>query len=90
MVNNGDTKENVIKIMGTPGNRQFRDNLEAWQYCDTSFGHYNFALIWFSSGSVIGINTYSGDPAPFSGCDNHYSPVKWESAPNQTIEIRNR
>jgi hypothetical protein len=77
-VNNGDSKEKVISIMGNPENRQFNGSKEAWQYCDTSFGHYNFAVVYFYEEKVTAVTTYSGSPTPFSGCEHHFDPVNWE------------
>jgi hypothetical protein len=31
MINAGQTKEEVLKIIGNPGNRQFKGKDEAWQ-----------------------------------------------------------
>jgi outer membrane protein assembly factor BamE (lipoprotein component of BamABCDE complex) len=33
-VNPGMDRNEVLEIMGTPGNRQFNETREAWQYCD--------------------------------------------------------
>lgn len=89
-INVGDTKQRVVEIMGQPENRQTKGSREAWQYCDTSFGHYNFFVVWLDNGTVSGTNTYGRGPSAFSGCDNHYDKINWETAPDQTIEIRNR
>lgn len=32
MINPGMTKAEVVDILGTPGNRQFQEKNEAWQY----------------------------------------------------------
>ena len=35
LVNNGDTKQQVIEAMGTPDDRQLNGDAEVWQYCQT-------------------------------------------------------
>lgn len=89
-INPGDSKEQIIEVMGEPENRQFKGNLEAWQYCDTSFGRYNYSIVWLNSGIATGVNSYTNPGQPFNFCGAGFEPVRWENAPNQTIEIRNR
>ncbi len=89
LINAGDSKETVISVMGQPENRQFKESLEAWQYCDTLFGKFNFSVVWFQKGVVTGVNTKSVGAA-HGLCDGEFPTVKWEDAPNSTIEIRNR
>jgi hypothetical protein len=89
-VNPGDSKEQVIAVMGDPENRQFKGNQEAWQYCDTSFGRYNYSIIWFNSGVATGVNSYVSGGTPLNFCAAGFQPVRWETAPDSTVEIRNR
>ena len=46
LVNNGDTKGQVLKIMGPPDDRQLKGKNEAWQYCQTGagFGYHDYRL----------------------------------------------
>ena len=38
LISSGMSKQEVIDIMGNPGNRQFSGNDEAWQYCEELMG----------------------------------------------------
>lgn len=87
----GDSKARVQEIMGTPRDRQFKDTNEAWQYCVTGagFGYHDYRIIWFKDGRVTGITSYK-DGTPGASCVGQMRPIRWEDAPDQTIEIRNR
>jgi len=87
----GDDKEHVLKIMGPPDDRQLEGSSEAWQYCQTGagFGYHDYRIIWLYSGKVTGINSYKSSRAG-SSCMTDIRPVRWEDAPDTTIEIRNR
>ena len=51
----GMTKAEVVSLLGEPGNRSFRGNAEALQYCDGSvMSEYNtYHTIWLAGGAVI-------------------------------------
>lgn len=91
LLNLGDTKEQVLVAMGPPDDRQLNGENEAWQYCQTGagFGYHDYRTIWFSRGKMTGINSYKGS-RPASSCVTDIRPIKWEEAPNTTIEIRSR
>jgi hypothetical protein len=91
LINPGDTKEKVLSIMGPPGDRQFRANDEAWQYGQTGagFGYHDFRVVWFHGGRVTGLTSYK-DYTPASSAAAHFKPIRWEDAPDRTIEIRQR
>lgn len=92
LINNGDDKSQVLKIMGgAPDDRQFKDENEAWQYCQTGagFGYHDHALIWFFKGKVSGINSYKSY-TPAQSCVGGITPIKWENAPDTTLEVRHR
>jgi hypothetical protein len=82
LVNPGDDKDRVMTVMGTPGDRQFQDDNEVWQYCQTGagFGYHDYRMVWFYRGKVTGITSYK-DHTPASGCSGHFRPVRWEEAP---------
>lgn len=91
LINAGDDKKMVISAMGIPGDRQFQGKSEAWQYGQTGagFGYHDFRVIWFYDGKVTGITSYK-DYTPASSASSHFKPIRWEDAPNYTLEIRNR
>jgi hypothetical protein len=87
----GDSKEQVISIMGLPADGQFQGENEAWQYCKTGagFGYHDYRIIWFYRGKVTGISSYKSS-RPASSCVTDIRPIKWEDAPSSTLDIRNR
>ena len=91
LLNLGDTKEQVLAAMGPPDDRQLKGENEAWQYCQTGagFGYHDYRTIWFSHGKMTGMNSYKSS-RPASSCVTDIRPIKWEEAPNTTIEIRSR
>jgi hypothetical protein len=89
-VNPGDTREQVRATMGDPGNRQFQGALEAWQYCGTGFVNDSFVVVWFRDGTVTGLTTYENSAGDIGFCDRHFVPIRWEDAPDVTVEVRQR
>ena len=91
LINAGDSKEKVLSIMEPPGDRQFRGKDEAWQYGQTGagFGYHDFRIIWFYDGKVTGITSYK-DYTPATSAAAHFKPIRWEDAPDRTIEFRVR
>lgn len=91
MINAGQTKEDVLKIIGNPGNRQFQGKDEAWQWCETDYSGFagdDYLVVWFYEGKVTGITTYKN--TRYGNCEMFYRTVNWQDAPDRTIEIRNR
>lgn len=91
LINSGDDKNRVLSIMGTPDDRQLQGQNEVWQYCITGagFGYHDYRVIWFRNGMVTGITSYK-DHTPASSCVGHFKTIRWEDAPDRTIEIRQR
>ena len=89
-ISNGDSKQSVVALMGPPENRQMKQEKEAWQYCETNFDQYQFLVIWFEHSKVSGVNTYTKGGRPFSFCTSNFNSIRWEDAPDTTIEVRNR
>jgi hypothetical protein len=91
MVNAGASKADVMGALGEPDDRQMRGNLEAWQYCQTGagFGYHDYRIVWFQDGRVTGLNSYKST-RPGASCRTDLREVRWEDAPNMTIEVRNR
>lgn len=89
-INHGDSKERVLELMGPPSDRQFEGRNEAWQYCETDAGitHDDFRIVWFYDGSVTGLTSYKS--SRFGVCSAFFKSIRWENAPDHTIEIRER
>lgn len=85
----GDTRDRVIEIMGRQGNRQLSGDSEALQWCKTGVFNNHYALVVLRSGRVFTIRTTStqGQSGP---CSQGFPTVDFETAPDQTIEVRNR
>ena len=58
LVERGQSKEEVLKLMGMPGARQFHEGDEAWMYCATGMGADSFTIVWFYEGATTGVTTY--------------------------------
>jgi len=89
-INPGDTKEQVLAVMGAPPDyRQFRGKDEAWQYGQTGagFGYNDHRVIWFYDGRVIGITSYRSSGTTAGG---GMRQINWEEKPDTTIEVRRR
>ena len=85
----GSTKAEVRQSMGTPEDRQFQGTAEAWQYSAVStIGVCEYTVVWFRDAKVTGISTYRNTSS--MGCRAGVLPVRWEDAPDHTVEIRNR
>jgi hypothetical protein len=89
LIDAGDTKKEVLKLMGPPQDRQFEQAQEAWQYCvsGAGFGYNDHKIIWFNEGLVTGITSYK---TTRSGCTGAFKTIRWEEAPDFSIETRER
>ena len=77
--------------MGTPKDRQFQGKSEAWQYCATDysgFGADQYIVVWFYEGKVFGMTSYKNHMV--GNCESFFRTIKWEDAPDRSIEFRNR
>ncbi len=84
----GQTREEVTKILGVPGNKQFEGKNEAWQYCQTGFSSDSFVIVWFFDGKVTGMNTYNNSGT--GSCTKFFRTINWQNAPDRIIEFRNQ
>lgn len=91
LVSPGDSKDRVIAAMGAPKDRQFKGSMEAWQYCQTGagFGYHDHRVIWLSAGLVTGLTSYKSN-TPGTMCESGIKSIRWEDAPDTTVEIRHR
>lgn len=74
LINNGMSKQDVLDIMGMPGNRQFHEKYEAWQYKSYGMLEDDLHIIWFVDGKVTEYNIESRKDLPL-GFD--YKRVDW-------------
>jgi hypothetical protein len=91
LINAGDGKNDVLKIMGAPDDRQLKGSDEAWQYCQTGagFGYHDYRTIWFSEGKVTGVTSYKSSRAA-SSCTTDIKQINWHEAPDAVVEFRSR
>lgn len=92
MIERGYEKQKVLELLGTPGDRQFNGEDEAWQYCRTGMSTDQFVVVWFFQGYVTDVTTYRlGANAGYIGdCSQGFKTVRWEDAPDRIIELRHR
>jgi hypothetical protein len=85
----GDTKEKVVRILGTPDDRQFRDTKEAWQFGTVvAIGICEYTIIWFNNNIVTGLNSYRNGSV--AGCRAGIKSIQWEEAPDAIVEIHHQ
>ncbi len=77
----GVTKDEVVEILGMPGDRSFRGAAEAWQYCSTGFSQDKYITVWFLEDVVEGLTTYTRTDA-FGTCAQTFTSVDWGQAPD--------
>ncbi|MFT3753967.1 MAG: hypothetical protein QM800_14175 [Paludibacter sp.] len=87
----GMSKDDVVRILGTPCNIQFDGENEALQYCYTTaydeklyMSHY--VVIWLSNAAVTGLTTYNDTSSDF--CINSFQSVYWENSHGYLLERR--
>lgn len=85
----GDTKAQVIEMMGAPLDRQIKGPAEALQYASiAAMGICEYTIIWLNEAKVVGINTYRNNST--MGCNVGIKEINWQQAPSAIIEIRER
>jgi len=84
----GQSRDEVINILGIPGNKQFNGKDEAWQYCQNGLITDSYVVVWFYDGKVTGMNSYNSTAS--GNCPLYFRTVNWQNAPDRTIEYRIR
>ena len=75
-LNPGQSKEQVLSVLGPPGNRSFSGNAEAWQYCRTGIQVDTYTTVWFLDGKVHRVT--SQEAALAAGmCTVSYPTIDW-------------
>lgn len=88
-VQQGQSPQEVELIMGAPGNTQFNGQYSAWQYCGTNnnaYGSHAYLIVWMYQERVYSKTTYQSYNS--GRCENHFTSIDWQQAPDVTIEIR--
>lgn len=83
----GMTKTEVTGILGKPGNRQFLEDDEAWQWCSTDiwgFSNDQYVIVWFYNDIVTGLNTYTNYGN--LNCSGFYRSINWDDRPDRSME----
>ena len=87
LISFGDTKEKVLEILGTPGDRSFRGKAEAWQYCSTGFFNDVYSTVWFNDGLVTGVTSKEA-MISMANCNLNFLQIDWGQRPaDQKIDI---
>lgn len=77
----GTSSDQVLALLGTPGDRSFKGNAEAWQYCSTGFSHDQYVTVWLFEGKVEGLTTYNRSDA-MGVCSQTFTSIDWGQAPD--------
>lgn len=89
-LNLGDSKEQVLLVMGDPHDTQMNRGVEVWQYFGVvSFGVCEYRQLWFRDGRLFGstsIRKFCQGP----GCGACMVNIDWSNPPDQIIEVRHR
>lgn len=77
----GQTREEVVALLGTPGARSFRGEAEALTYCNgVEFSaHDDYKTIWLLQGRVVALTSSNGG-ASILDC-SAYPEIDWGQAP---------
>jgi len=82
----GMTTAQVRHLLGTPDDRSFRENNEAWQYHDVvGYGQCEYLTAWFTQGILHAVTTRRG--ASIAGCGLGSMAVDWGQMPKPSIDV---
>lgn len=90
LIDAGMSKQEVIDIMGVPGDRQLNGELEAWQYCSSSFTTFEYIVVWFYNRKVGSVITYKDQTCLAIKCEQCFRSVDFQTPPNAIIELRTK
>jgi len=59
---------------------------------DAGFGYHDYRVVWFAAGRVTGVTSYkaTGSEAVGKSCMAAMRQIDWVSAPDVTVEVRDR
>lgn len=82
----GMTKNQVSTILGTPANRSFREQNEAWQYQGiVGFGQCVYKTAWFTGARLVSITSRRGSSV--AGCGLGSREVDWGQMPSPSLDL---
>lgn len=87
----GQTKEQVVAILGFPQNVQSKGKIEVWQWCRTDFsGRYgdSYVVVWFDESVVSDISTYKN--WQLGTCEKFFRAVNWDEVPTGRFKPYNQ
>lgn len=80
------SKSAALNVMGTPDNRSFRGDNEAWQYQQIAgFGQCSYITVWFHDSTVLGVTSQNGPSIAGCGLGSH--EVDWGQVPKPTSTL---
>ena len=88
-IDQGMTKQEVVGLIGLPGDRQFKGREEVLQYCESGWNAHDFLMVWFFDKKVVAMSSYKTHTCP-SGCAGCFKTIDWLSAPDEIIELRTK
>lgn len=77
----GSSKEQVLAVLGPPGERTFSGNAEAWQYCRTGMQFDTYVTVWFVGGKVYRVTTQDAALMEWGYCSTKYPTIDWGQVP---------
>ena len=84
MIQSGMNKEEVVNILGNPGNRQFSGKKEAWQYKSYGMLEDDLHIVWFDNGKVVSYTTESRKDLPFGF---NYKETIWDRPVGSPLNV---
>lgn len=66
LIEMGMPKNEVLKILGEPGQKSFQGSREAWQYCQTGLLADHYTTVFFGDGKTEGITKENSGGSIFS------------------------
>lgn len=83
----GATKAQVQAQLGTPVDRSFRGDDEAWQYQGViAFGVCEYLTAWFAGDTLQAVTTRRAEVA--GGCSSGSQPVDWGQFRPYPVEVK--
>lgn len=88
MINNEQTKQDVLQNLGTPEDRQFSGENEAWQYCSTGMASDDYVVVYFYKNKVKKMTTYKNSRG--GACSSFFRTINWYEKADTSVEIIHR